>query len=479
MYRNGTIITKIRPIKKLCIIEDNDLDRLIQIIKSYSMEVTGILNLILINNEKLYYSNTIDFIDRYDPDIIVNYSSCNNDKLRSLFKTLVMNGMDKNFHWDNIATSIDILDNIRDASQSMQNDEIKIVKDIYANYDTSNDPKNMVYYLNFGLIDKSLKDDLKESFRDTIFEGINLKSIKEDTFNPIGKLLNQVSADNLNNILFLSIFILWPIFSESISIHEIDHNKDNYYKKSTIIFGHQYDLESMVYFWNERATYPFLNHIIWLPLELLDEYMGYIHKFENFCVFIRPGDDIDDIIRRIKLMNESLTEIDNSKFYFRSKLNEWESFKFKQNVSIIENKFTIKHPNDKLFSRRGYNTNAVLEIYGIEELSLPKSLALGESFRESDENVIRPPYNDIIKSHVFSRISSRGLAFAFDQFDPFMNSSLIYDVSLPSDKSVFESLLEEHQLQLIGTSGSQIIEQIINLVNGFENLEIINPTSRR
>jgi len=51
--------------------------------------------------------------------------------------------------------------------------------------------------------------------------------------------------------------------------------------------------------------------------------MGYIHKFENFCVFSRPGDDIDDIMRRIKLMNASLIEIDNSKFYFRRKSNEW------------------------------------------------------------------------------------------------------------------------------------------------------------
>lgn len=147
------------------------------------------------------------------------------------------------------------------------------------------------------------------------------------------------------------------MFTESISIYEIDCNKNNYYKKSTIIFGHLCDVESMVYFWNERATYPFLNHIIWLPLEFLDEYMGYIHKFENFCVFSRPGDDIDDIMCRIKSMNESLIEIDNTKFYFRSKSNEWESFKFKQNVSIINNEFTIRHPSDKLFSLRGANAN--------------------------------------------------------------------------------------------------------------------------
>jgi len=474
MYRNGTIITKIRPIKKLCIIEENDLDRLIQIINVYSMEVTGILNLILINNENLNHSNTIDFIQSQDPDVIINYSLCDNNKLKSLFKTLVVDGVDKKYHLDNLATDIEILDNIRDASQRMQDEDVKIVKDIYTSFNTHIDPKNMVYYLNYGLVDKRLKDDLRDSFKNSIFEGINLKSIKEDTLNPIGKLLTSVSSGNLNNILFLSVFILWPIFTESISIHEIDYNKNNYYKKSTIIFGHQYDVESMVYFWNERATYPFLNHIIWLPLEFLDEYMGYIHKFENFCVFSRPGDDIDDIMRRIRLMNASLIEIDNSKFYFRRKSNEWESFKFKQNISIIDNKFTIRHPSDKLFSLRGANANTVLEIYGIEELSLPKSLALGDVFREPDEGMIRPRFNDIIKSHLFSRISSRGLAFEFDEFEPFGSSPLIYDVCLPDDKLVFESLLQEHQLHLMETNGSQVIEQVINLVNGFENLEILN-----
>ncbi len=421
MYRTGTIITKIRPIKKLCIIEEGDSEKLIQIIKAYSMEITGILNLILINNEKLYSSNTIDFIRRHDPDIIVNYSFCDNNKLKQLFKTLVIDGNDNKFNFESISTGIEILDNIQEASQGIQEDEVKIVKDIYTNFDTNVDFRNIVYYLNFGLVDKNLKNDLKESFKDTIFKRINLKSIKEDTFNPLGKLLNQVSIDNLNNILYLSVAILWPVFTEYASIYEIDYNKHEYYKKRTIIFGHQGDIESMVYFWNERATYPFLNHVIWLPLECIDEYSGYIQKFESFCVFSKHGDDIDSIIYKIRSMNESLIEIDNRKFYFRSVSNEWESFKVKQSVPIIENKFTVRHPSNRLFSRRGFNTNIVLEIYGLEELSLPKSLELGNAFKSSDDKILQPRFNEIIESQLFSRITSRGLAFAIDHFEPFRN----------------------------------------------------------
>jgi len=31
--------------------------------------------------------------------------------------------------------------------------------------------QNMVYYLNYGLVDKRLKDDLRDSFKNSIFEG--------------------------------------------------------------------------------------------------------------------------------------------------------------------------------------------------------------------------------------------------------------------------------------------------------------------
>ena len=51
--------------------------------------------------------------------------------------------MDKKYHLDNLATDIEILDNIRDASQRMQDEDVKIVKDIYTSFSTNIDPKNM------------------------------------------------------------------------------------------------------------------------------------------------------------------------------------------------------------------------------------------------------------------------------------------------------------------------------------------------
>ncbi len=62
MYINKTITTKARPIKKVCIINKDDLENLLNVIKIFSSEVGGFLNLILINDEELFSSNSIEFI---------------------------------------------------------------------------------------------------------------------------------------------------------------------------------------------------------------------------------------------------------------------------------------------------------------------------------------------------------------------------------------------------------------------------------
>jgi hypothetical protein len=72
-YRNESIKTRVRPIKKLCIIENNDFPRLIEIIRIYSKEICGILNLILINDATLFSSNILEFIKSHDP-VVKNYT---------------------------------------------------------------------------------------------------------------------------------------------------------------------------------------------------------------------------------------------------------------------------------------------------------------------------------------------------------------------------------------------------------------------
>ncbi len=447
MYRNETISTKIRPIKKLCIIEKDDHENLISIIKHFSSEIGGFFNLILTNDEDLFSKNTIEFIKNHDPDIVINYSKIDDKSLKSNFKTLVVDGKNNSFDYNRFSIPLFILDNFFDFSKYGFDNA---VKKIYTSFDEKKDSNNLMYHLNYGLIKNDTRYE-DEAFFENV-ELVNLDSIS--TF-------FEIAQKQTNSLLFL--FRGLSRSQESIDIWSIDFNKEQYYKKKpTVIFGDCNNINSMIYFWNVRATYPY-NVNIWLPLELFDEYKKDLKNFSNYCIFAENS--VKEFKRKINETNKDLTEIDNSKYYFNNIKMEWNSFKHIQNVSILNNKFRIKHPSEKFFSTYGLNINLVLEITGLEDLFLPNSLKLGELFTNSSDFSI--------DSHNFSRISSNGLSVRFSNFVPLNNEPYVAKLKIPDVKSIFETFFEEHELELKETNGTQITNQLINLIGGFEKIDIL------
>jgi hypothetical protein len=116
MSKIETITTRIRPIKKVCIIE-NDFPRLFEIIKNYTEDIGGFYNLILINDDSLFRQNTIDFVKSHDPDIILNYSNCESERLIKIFKTKVISDKKEGFSYIHIQTPLEILDNIPESAR--------------------------------------------------------------------------------------------------------------------------------------------------------------------------------------------------------------------------------------------------------------------------------------------------------------------------------------------------------------------------
>ena len=86
MNRVSSVITKVRPIKKLFLIDETDIDRFVAIIQSVTLEVAGISNLILINNGDLFTRSIKDFVNYHDPDVVLNCTSLNNNDLLQFFK---------------------------------------------------------------------------------------------------------------------------------------------------------------------------------------------------------------------------------------------------------------------------------------------------------------------------------------------------------------------------------------------------------
>jgi len=439
MYINKTITTKARPIKKVCIINREDYINLIKIIKMYSSEIGGFLNLIFVNDAELFSENTIEFIKYHDPDIILNFSSCENEALTLNFNMYTIDAKREDFNQHNFSIHLTHLNQF----PGFPKKEFETsVKNIYTRLDKENNIKNLVYYVNFGLLDPEFVNYTEDSF----FENINF--INLDSMDNFFEILFSTYKENLkfvNGVLSLS--------TESIDIWHVNHNEKNYYNKNpTVIFGSNEDIKSIVYFWNMRATYTHNNNA-WLPIELFDEYKDYLTKFTNFSIFQERN--FTDFKTKITKINNGISELDNTKYYFNSERYEWELFKHTQTVSVINKRLTLIHPSDKLFSCY-FNLNVVLEVSGLDELYLPRSFKLGRLFKSP---------------HIFSRISPSKLMYDFNSVEA--RAPYIDEINIPDSKTIFEAIFEEHGLKLENTPKSQLTDQLINILGGYEELNIL------
>lgn len=438
MYISKTITTKARPIKKVCIINEDDFANLLEVIKRFSSEVGGFLNLILINDAELFSPNSIEFIKYHDPDIIFNFSSCDNEDLSLNFNTYTVDGNKSDFDPNNFSMHLTHFNHLPGFPR---NEFEAHIKNIYTRLDKEPRKEDLVYYVNFGLVEP----DFGNHTRGSLFENINF--INLDSFAKFFEIIFNTYKENL---IFLS--GISSLNSEFIDIWHVNNNRENFYNTNpSLIFGSNKDIKSMAYFWNMRATYTH-NKNVWLPIELFDEYKEYLSKFSNFCIFSER--DLTDFKTKILKANNGLSEIENKKYYFNSGSYGWELFQHTQNVSVINERFTLIHPPEKLFSHY-FNLNIVLEVSGLDELFLPKSFKLGRLFKSP---------------HTFSRVNFGRLAYDFASLEA--RSPYIDELNIPDIKTIFKAIFEEYGLKLEITPKSQITDQLINMF-GYEELNIL------
>lgn len=447
MSRIETILSKARPIKKLCIIDD-DFDLFCEINNTFTEEIGGFFNLILLNNDKLFSKNTIDFIKYHDPDIVINYSKCENDLLLAKFNVRIIDPKSQgNFNLNHFTIPIFVLDNIPDLVRSVFYETFnKIV--VWDNQ--FKEPENSVNFVNLGSLSKEAEKEIQSN---NIFRGVKIDNVQP-------RLANQdifrIREEN-SNLLYVSTLLSRP--TSISSIYSVNHNRNNYFSdEGTIIFGRSDDLESITYFWNTRATYPY-SKLIWIPVELVDDYLYGIKKFNNFCIF-SGGEELKDNLRNIC---EKFKEIASDKYYFSSSFSCWDSFEHLQNVAFNDDYARIIHPQSKLFSKSGFNVNIALEIRGFEETILPQSPILGRLFKQDDQ----------FNKHHFVKIGSNGLAILLSDFAPYQESPLYEELKIPTDVQIFKEILTERGLTSKESKQSQIISQVINLLDGYQNIEIL------
>jgi len=441
-----------RPIKKLFLINGDDIRLFLEIVENSSNEIGGISNLILIANDYIFDDQLLGFINYHDPDIIANFSGLEEPLLRNHFQRKVINSKEKTFQ--NLTTPLIIFDNplLYEKNHS---------EDIYYFEKSEGEQGKILFYgLNVGI---STNEKLTESLQETIFS--NNKFIKvNDTELP--SFLSLYCNHFIKTLLLMSLGTTLSSRGGG-SIYMKDNNPMRYFdKKSTIVIGKHEDLSSATYFWNMRATYPYSN-IIWFPIECLKELLSNdklnLHNIYNFWAY--PDKEmINELKNTFPNYLDKINMFEYS-YVYNGFLREWESFSFDQSITLTNGEFQISHPPHKSFSSKGYNINVVLDIEGMGFGLLPRSEAIGELF------VDMPP--DDMFPYYFSRISHYGISRYAEHFDPLSDSPIFSRLKIPVDEEIFNSHFMSYGFKLQPTQQEKILGQMISLVGGLEHSKFL------
>lgn len=443
MDRLALITTAVRPIKKLFILEDGDLDRFAAIVRLCSQEIAGITNILLLNTPELFGDHVSHFVRHHDPDLILNYSSASSAELERHFQIDAYSSPTFDDVRRYASTPVVIWDNIPSPMSRYFESERRTVVSVIAD---EHDPVDLFSILHFGIVPPTFPEALET----TIFKDLRFVDFDQrDT----GAL-----HDHDRNWVYLTLLISLTM-EHGWSRYEQNKNPNSYFCNiPTIVLGSYSNLGSMIYFWNSRAAYPF-NRTLWLPIELIEA--PYLNLAPYSSVVITDHNSEND--QRIKSLVNGRQLIDSSRYYFPAHTNRWTSFEHSATAPIACSKIRVEHPSHKTFSSRGINMDVALEIRGLDEVLAPPSVAIGRLFTKGDD------HNPL----GFRRIGLRGFSTRIRQFDLLRDAPLHEDLQLPDDYSIIEAIFHGFGYQTERTKITKLVEQLLRLIGGYDSIEML------
>jgi hypothetical protein len=451
------VMTLVRPIRKLFVIESGDLPTFAKLVEFCSEDLNGIRTLILLNDEHLFSENTVALVSTHDPDVIVNYSKASDQSLYERYRTKVIKTNHRSRELQPYRTHLATVQQYP-----------AVLRNIFA-YEGKNlrlDDTTYAVVLNSG--DRSDDEDVSSPLTlDQLCFAVNCGSVgagffdlrkfgvfrdlKIESVETWPQLMDAVRGDDR----FIQLSTHFAGNGTSESIWEVNHNLDkSFLDKNTVIIGAGNDLKSLTYFWNERASYE-RSKIIWLPAERADYYSDLLGDFDHYCLFESAG-----INEQLEAALSAKTRVDSSIYYFPGILFS-DSFSSVQVIQRTSAQISISHPAERLFSRMSHY---MFEVRGLSEGVWPVSAAVGEMFLAK--------HSKIASSYFGSRIGRSGFATSTGQFNVFEDEDLFVDLVLPVEREMFKTFFQDHQLKITETRGTKVIDRIINLVGGIENLDV-------
>jgi hypothetical protein len=450
--RTEYILTKVRPIKKLFIIEHDDYDSFAKLFIEIQNEIDSIQNLILVNDNDLWSQSNKDFIKRSDPDIILNLSKLDDDKLSIHFGISSVRPITDHFKIARFRTDLFSFTRLPTYVEKFNN--IKEIEfDVLSASKLENDAESLLACVNYGL----LQEETKKLFRLSIFKKLNATYLST-----IEDLIKSI-FDNNNKFIRLTTEIgSFGGSGHGSSVYEIDYNSEELFnnKKKYFFVSEKNNFKTISFFWNIRSYYSY-SKIAWIPIDFIKDIESLVDTETVFVCFD------EDIKRKVKEQFSDTTIIEPERLYFRGRNERWTFFEHTQTISITDNEAIIQHPVEKSFSDIGSIGAFVLEIRGLKEFAYPKRRSIGKLFFPIH-------YEYELFAERFQRISELGLSKYVLEVSPLKANDISELIALPTFNEVIKHLFEDVGYEIKKTPKSSILEQTVNLLGGLSELNIIS-----
>lgn len=450
--RTAYVTTRIRPIRKLFIVEPNNFESFKDILMDIANDIELIFNIFLEDNNQLSYPHIQEFVKRHAPDLIFNLSKRDNNEIEHIFNIQCISPDNVMTKITRFCTYISFISNTPSLMKKYREDSND--NDVFCSETiNTNDILSIISCINFGLYSHDEED--RNLFSDSVFKDINIQkidsigtlkeclSVKKESFN---RLYNQINPFTTGY---------------GSSIWDIDYSHPKYFQTEQHIFISSCDdLAGIFFFWNMRATYPEGN-FFWLAEEALSEFSSSISPT---TILISFNENIQKRIKQLGLENEIFTP---DRLYFHSTSTEWNFLTHEQTINILDNEsIVVSHPLEKSFSELGMGGACIFEVTGFKEFLYPNYPQLGLLFEPKN-------FDKQMFSEIFTHLYNNKLITYYLHFDPMQMSNLSIEFRLPNFREVIESIFHTQKYILKQTDKSSILNQLIKILGGIEQTKTI------
>lgn len=444
--KTAFVTTRIRPFKKIFIVNSDDISSFQTIYAALADDVDQVCNLILPLDNIFYLESTREFVNRFDPDILFNFTDKSDTELESHFQVKAVKADQDIWRLSKFGTNLMSFSTTPTWSNRLG---ASAPTSVLASKYLSNTPDSLFNSVNFGYVPDVEELHLAGSiFKDISITHIsNLSELGESIFDHDKKFCHLTTHIGFGG-------------GGGSNIWEIDYNLPRHFGKEISIFvGSGSDLNFLYYFWNSRAYEPFSN-MVWIPSELLEKFFDVINVKDEVKFYVPDENSKNTVINLFESANVTCVE----RYYFSGAKTRWECFNHSQTVQISGDTCHVKHPAEKTFSDIGIGT-FVVEVQGFEEFVYPVRATFWDLYHP--KGVHWPLFQER-----FKRICLRGLA-SYSLNVSFENTPIGVEFPLPDFKQVMQHLFLSKNIAIRETPKSRLLSQLINLIGGIENSNVI------